>query len=468
MPKSTTILGAAKVTGKTDFGTSFGVLNAFTEKEEAEYLYREITAIDTVLRRDVTVIDTTFQEGTRNTVVEPQANYSVMRLKQDIFGSSYVGGMFTSALQKGRDNAYTGSLDWKLYFNKQMFSWSGMALTTYNGEGTTDYVYRMQLVKQHGKLVKGSLGIDYFGDGINCNRLGFLSNYGTRGIDGWLQFYNNKNFFIFRYNSLNFNFHYNEKLDGYRAGNGGNINSWTEFKNNWGLGTGIWYSGDKYDFRETRDGSLWHKKACYGYWFDLNTDYSDKVAFSLSYNWDNERDGLFQAYGIYGKFRLVPNFEFSIGLNYRINRNLNYWGGYDSTEVPVFARLDNNDVDLSFRGTYTFERNLTLQWYAQAYISTGEYDHYRRLLDSENYGPEISEDLLDYRRPDFNYKSFNMNLILRWEYMPGSTIFLVWTQARDRYDREFGDFDFNRDFSDIFGTPQTNTFLIKANYWWNI
>jgi hypothetical protein len=61
-----------------------------------------------------------------------------------------------------------------------------------------------------------------------------------------------------------------------------------------------------------------------------------------------------------------------------------------------------------------------------------------------------------------------MNLILRWEYMPGSTLFLVWTQARDRYDREFGDFDFNRDFSDIFGTPQTNTFLIKANYWWNI
>jgi hypothetical protein len=70
--------------------------------------------------------------------------------------------------------------------------------------------------------------------------------------------------------------------------------------------------------------------------------------------------------------------------------------------------------------------------------------------------------------PDFNMKSFNSNVVLRWEYRPGSTLFLVWTQNRDIWNQGVGDFRFRDDFKNLFETIPGNTFLIKLNYWWSI
>jgi hypothetical protein len=66
-------------------------------------------------------------------------------------------------------------------------------------------------------------------------------------------------------------------------------------------------------------------------------------------------------------------------------------------------------------------------------------------------------------KPDFNWNTFNSKVVLRWEYRPGGTLFLVWTQARQHYD-SLGDFEFRRDLDALFTTVPGNTFLVKANY----
>ena len=69
--------------------------------------------------------------------------------------------------------------------------------------------------------------------------------------------------------------------------------------------------------------------------------------------------------------------------------------------------------------------------------------------------------------PDFNYRSFRSTSVLRWEYRPGSTIFVVWQQGREEYLDGQGAFRFGRDFGHVFGTPACNTFLVKFAYWFN-
>jgi hypothetical protein len=75
--------------------------------------------------------------------------------------------------------------------------------------------------------------------------------------------------------------------------------------------------------------------------------------------------------------------------------------------------------------------------------------------------------------PDFNFKQFRSNAVLRWEYRPGSTLFVVWSQGREHYAAD-GSFRPGRDFGRLFGmdndidVPATNVLMIKLNYWLNL
>jgi hypothetical protein len=67
---------------------------------------------------------------------------------------------------------------------------------------------------------------------------------------------------------------------------------------------------------------------------------------------------------------------------------------------------------------------------------------------------------------DFNVRSFRTTNVVRWEYKPGSSLFVVWQQNRSGVE-DVGDFVFNRDFSGVFGAPAQNVFLVKMSYWFN-
>jgi hypothetical protein len=113
---------------------------------------------------------------------------------------------------------------------------------------------------------------------------------------------------------------------------------------------------------------------------------------------------------------------------------------------------------------------LTLQVYAQPFITTGDYDNWREAAD-----PRASDYDARYRPygagsdPDaFNVKQFRSNTVLRWEYRPGSTLYAVWAQGRYQDDLDRGTFDVGRDARNLFGAHPDNTFLIKASYWFSL
>ncbi len=133
----------------------------------------------------------------------------------------------------------------------------------------------------------------------------------------------------------------------------------------------------------------------------------------------------------------------------------------------TFAHLNQKEVSLTGRVDYTLSTTLTLQLYAQPFVSKGTFSNVRELADpnvaafDDRYKPYAATP------GGFNRKEFNSTAVLRWEYRPGSTVFVVWTQGRaDRAPVE-GSRSLRGDFRDMFDLHPNNTFLVKASYWIN-
>jgi hypothetical protein len=139
---------------------------------------------------------------------------------------------------------------------------------------------------------------------------------------------------------------------------------------------------------------------------------------------------------------------------------------YDTLNAPrynLFGDRDVDETDLSLRGTITFTRNLSVQFFTQVLLAKGHYANLRELVGSDELMPYYSPPAFN---PDFNEKTINANLVLRWEYMPGSTFYLVWTQSRFGYNSDYPT-TFGDDFRDAFKLPMDNVLLAKITYWWS-
>jgi hypothetical protein len=142
--------------------------------------------------------------------------------------------------------------------------------------------------------------------------------------------------------------------------------------------------------------------------------------------------------------------------------------GPDSTGTHYrFAHLNQKEVSLTGRVDYTLSPTLTFQLYAQPFVSKGTLSSMRELADpnaaafDDRYKPYAAAP------GGFNFKAFNSTTVLRWEYRPGSTLFVVWTQGRQDFVPAMGPQSIKGDFEDLFDLHPNNTFLVKASYWIN-
>lgn len=117
------------------------------------------------------------------------------------------------------------------------------------------------------------------------------------------------------------------------------------------------------------------------------------------------------------------------------------------------------------RATVTFTRDLSFQLYNQIFFAAGDYQNFKSLTSPRTFGVLPAGLYTDY--PDFNNRSMNINAVVRWEYSPGSTLFVVWSQARSGEGIP-GDTSFGRNFRGVFDVPADNVVLMKLNYWWNL
>jgi hypothetical protein len=133
----------------------------------------------------------------------------------------------------------------------------------------------------------------------------------------------------------------------------------------------------------------------------------------------------------------------------------------------VFGRLEQKTSSITVRVDYTVTPTLSLQVYAQPFVSSGRYETYKELVNGraeeyvDRFAPYAYEE-----NADFKIRSFRTTNVLRWEFKPGSTLFVVWQQGRED-SGQTGDFRFGRDYSDVFSIPSTNTVLVKFAYWIN-
>ncbi|HEX2208655.1 MAG TPA: DUF5916 domain-containing protein [Longimicrobium sp.] len=273
---------------------------------------------------------------------------------------------------------------------------------------------------------------------------------------------------------------------------GGNLqllNYWTAYTNlSWSIGGTV-------DDRLTRGGPAARRPGLASINGGLSTDPRKKVIGEFGFYHQEDNAGghgteLFSAVVV----RPAAHWEVSMGPSFSRYRTpaqyLMRVADPLATETfgarYVFAPLNQTTVALETRLNYTFSPALSLQVYAQPFIATGDYGAPMELARPRSfefltYGEDVGE-VVDGQifpngrgegalsfpvvEPDFNLRSLRGNAVLRWEWRPGSTLYLAWQQNRSDF-QPFGDFDLSRDADGLFGAAPDDVFLIKVSYWFN-
>jgi len=451
-PNATTILGAAKLTGKVADRTTIAVLSAVTDEEEATYL--------------------TTGGDKRKGVVEPLASYSVVRVKQDILRNSSIGALLTLASQDTRYPATTGGIDWRLSTNNGGWQFRGQTVFSRVSKESTGYACDVTFEKLSGKYFLGSIGGQVKNPSFNLNRLGFSTRGNARHIWTWTQYRNLTPRWIIREMYHNLNMWSTWNYDGVNISLGGNYNAYCQLKNYWGIGWGSSVQAEKYSDDETRGNGLWVWKSypTANWWVSLESDGRKRISFSTQPTVATDRGGTWWSEDFDINVRPRSNMEFTFGLNYARYFKATMWVDNtrrDSTataDSALFADLDRDQLRFDASASLVINRNLTCQLSTEALIAGLDYENYRFYRGGTEYGEPIHT-LGSY---DYNWSDINTMLLIRWEYSPGSTVYLVWTRSRPEYDPNAGDLDLSRDFDRLFSRGATNMFLVKTSYWLNI
>jgi hypothetical protein len=487
-PVQSTILGAAKLTGRVG-KFSIGAMHAVTEEESGRV-----------------------QNGIErfNRPVEPLTNYSVARVRREFANQSAVGVMITGVTRKLPDllrflpdSGFTGGVDFDLRFKKR-FGFTGYWAAS-RMHGTPEAIERMQENSRHylqrpdaknldfdptrtalsgtsarvginkfgGQRTRFNFNVGYKSPGFDMNEIGFLRRADERWTANWFQLRSDVPSKFFRSRNVNFNQFAMWNSDGDLQDNGGNVNGNVTFKNNWSAGGGVGYNRTTLDDRLTRGGPLVLTEGFNNFWSWMDTDNRKPVSLNMFNGAGRDGEGSwFRDH----EFQLTvrPMSSLTVSAGFRINRAVqdHQWvelvTDADSTPHYVFANINQTTYAVTGRVNYTMTPNLSLQLYGQPFVSGGDYGGFKQLTDGRAalYANRYSPYGYGGDNPDFNYKSFRTTNVLRWEYKPGSTLFVVWQQTRDA-SQEYGDVRFSRDFGRIFDTPSHNVVLVKFAYWLN-
>lgn len=492
VPAATTILGAAKLSGRTAGGWSLGMMEAVTAREEATF------------RTD---------EGDATMAVEPLTNYFVARARRDMrSGQSSIGSMVTMthrdlgepALEAAlRSSAYAIGFDgrhewanrsWVVYGNLALSHIRGtpeamVAVQTASNHffqrpdadhldidaGTTSMTGASALLalgRQAGEHWRGEVQVATTTPSYEINDLGF--NYRTDRRDAQLTLH----YLQQRPGSFwrNYTISGRARVEGNYANE--MIANWFTLSTSWRhlsywlIQTGITHSLRANDDRLTRGGPIAVRPANTNGYIYLSGDPRQNISWGMRLEGERtEFDGWYWGIGPEVVFKVSP--RWNLTLTPQLSRAYvpaQYVGtipdaGYEPTfgSQYVFAPLDQTTLAMETRLNYTFNPRLSLEVYAQPFISSGEYGDARYLAAPRTYTFEPYAGAVPDL--DFNLRSLRGTAVLRWEWRPGSTLYAAWQQSRADYAPGVGDFEFGRDRRALFDAQPDNIFVLKASYW---
>ena len=213
----------------------------------------------------------------------------------------------------------------------------------------------------------------------------------------------------------------------------------------------------------------------------MGTDYRKPVSFNMHNSYGEDAVGGWMKHAC-GGINVRPNGAVSMSIHpsWNYSRSMSFYVTRvaDPTATATFgtryvnAELVRTSLAATVRVDVALSPDLSIQLYAQPFVSKGTYSDVRELEDArsasydDRYRPYDNADVTA-DPGGFNVKQFRSNVVLRWEYLPGSTVFLVWNQGRHSTDTLEGDRSITGDFRELFGLRADNSFLIKASYWIN-
>jgi hypothetical protein len=260
-----------------------------------------------------------------------------------------------------------------------------------------------------------------------------------------------------------------------------NTNAHVTFKNNWSwnMGGTIGQLGTTYDDRGARGGPAVRQDSYVAPWINIGGDDRRSIVPFLNGSYFRGSGGRSSSWGssVEVDYKMLGRFSSALAFNWSHNINDTQWYGRYSDSLNVahytFAHLDQTTTSATIRLNYTFTPTVSVQAYTQPFVSKGTYGNVRQLSSTpraDNYDDRYAPFLNAAVTSDpggFNFKQFASNVVLRWEYRPGSTLFAVWNEGRQGFAGAAGDRNFQQDVHDLLSLHPANTFLVKMSYWLN-
>ncbi len=521
IPVGTHILGAGKVTGKIFDNWNFATIHAFTKREFAQIQTdREKSEVEIEPLTYYSVLRTQrdFNEGRQGIGILSTFTKRLFKdkvLKNQINGSSLVVGLDGwTALDENKSYIFTGAgaFSYVKGNEKRMIALQRNSTHYFQRPDATHlsvdssinslsgYFGRFTLQKLRGEM-KLNMALGFVSPGFEVNDLGFQTrsdviNYHIGSGYKWsdpTEYYRNMTFLVTWASSYDFE---GNPLSRFLWGNY-NI-TFTNYYN-------FDFSGALYlpsiSNRLTRGGPLVKNPGNYEYNFNLQTDQRRPV---ILYANAGGFEGTESDYYMSIQIAVRPSATFNFIIGPEFDRNIvdRQWvtSYKDVTAINtygrryVFAKMDQKVFSANIRLNWILTPQLSLQVYLQPLITSGNYYEFKELLrpktsdymiygndgstinkidnngsqyyqlDPDGNGQSVGATIYN---PDFNYCSLRGNAVLRWEYLPGSTLYFVWTQSREQVE-ENGSFNPGHSFDRLLDVKPDNIFMIKFNYWLNL
>ncbi len=457
-PDRTTILGAAKVTGVGGDWT-YGGLTTLTAREYA------------VVDHTTTGVGGEESTSRMERLIEPRTSYHVGRLQRNILGGSSNIGLIGTAVVREKDlNAYTGGVDADLRWSQNRYRLSNFWVLT-----------RAPIA---GELQSGFAGFTRFSFVSRNLELRALFDHISRNFRN-----TDAGFLVTRVNKTQVRPRITliqpDPWRGFRRvsvafwgddswnGNGLRIRRFAgsdfsiQFLNYWTLNFNVAHVSEVFSDLRTRGGPPIIIPEATRWFARVGSD--SRRSWGLSASGFAGRDvegGWFSDAGVGIQIQPSARLQAEMQVRYNAGRDIAQWitnrdVNDDGETDYVFGELRRDVLDVRVRGTFAFTRDMTLEVYLQPFVSVGHYTDIKRLARPKSFDFESAT--LPFN-PDFSRRSLRGNVVLRWEYLGGSTLYLVWQiTGVDRSDP--GVFEPWEDFANAFGGPQNNIFMLKTTYW---
>jgi hypothetical protein len=513
-PENSTIIGAAKITGRTSSGLALGILESLTAAEQATVYYPND------IRHD--------------TLVAPFTNYLVARLLQEKNNSNTMFGGIFSMTKKSVDNemlsltnreAYSGGLDFVQNWKEKMYYLEGKGLISYQ-KGSADAIQALQESPVHlfqrtdaghlsfdttrtelagtgGYIAVGKKGgnfrfsekVKWQSPGFELNDIGYLreaDNIGQRSdLSYWDiepgKLFRSQKYFIYQSNSYSFGGELSDAI----MGSGVELG----FKNLWGTYADLNYSFPSFETRELRGGPALWVNPYLNFGWHLNSNYARNFAgtFGTHHTFAQRENSENHVYHI--EFTWHPISRINLSAYSMYIKNLDQFQYIQTVESPqiryLMGSLKQQTLQLTFRAEVFFTPEISLQYYGSPYFSVGQFtdfyyvdragskeneSRYYKFTEEEiTYNPDENSYVLEEAagptytidNPDFIFAQFRSNFVFRWEYKLGSVFYFVWSHNKDLSNNVHSP-TLSEGLQDLNQATGGNIIMVKLNYWFSL